>query len=228
MNNFREFQCVKCNELTKVYGTGTGKNAAVSSVNLELSSGKTYALIGRSGSGKSTLVKMLSGIIKPTSGGVYYDDLNINSLSEREKTLLHRYSTGIVYQDFRLLGELNAVENISLPAILGNDQVDSDWLNDILQFLEIESLKYRFPHEMSGGEQQRVAIARALINRPRFIFADEPTGNLDKSSSDSVVELFEKIKFSYNTMILLATHDMEIAEKMDYRLRIEDGKLVEY
>lgn len=218
---------IRCDQLSKTFGTGAGAVEAVRGVTASFCSGTFYSIIGKSGSGKSTLLNMLSGLLEPTSGKVYYDGVEISKLSRRETEKVRRTQVGFIFQDYQLLPELTVKENIILPQILNDSPVDEVWCNTILERLEITDIAHKYPQELSGGQQQRVAIGRAIIHRPPFIFADEPTGNLDRKTREAVLGLLLEIRSLYDPMILLVTHDLDIARSADTILYIEDGRFQE-
>lgn len=149
-------------------------------------------------------------LLRPDSGKVLYDDVLIHDLSAKEQERLRRQQIGFVFQDYQLLPELTVKENIILPQILDDREIDYDWCDQILETLEMTPHADKYPFELSGGQQQRTAIGRTIINRPRFLFTDEPTGNLDKQTSESVLNLFLKIHQMYDPMILVVTHVLEL------------------
>lgn len=216
---------IYCENLEKSFGNGPNKTDAVRGVSYTFRANTFYSIIGKSGSGKSTLLYLLSGLLRPDSGKVLYDDVLIHDLSAREQERLRRQQIGFVFQDYQLLPELTVKENIILPQILDDREIDYDWCDQILETLEMTPHADKYPFELSGGQQQRTAIGRAIINRPRFLFTDEPTGNLDKQTSESVLNLFLKIHQMYDPMILVVTHDLDIARSADIVLHMEDGKL---
>lgn len=217
---------IRCEKIVKSFGKGNGKTIAVQGISETFQTGVFYSVIGRSGSGKSTLLHLLSGITQPDSGSIYYDDVEINTLGKKEQNQIRRTRTGFVFQDYQLLPELTVFENMILPLVLNDSPIDEAWCNRILHQLEIEDISHRYPDEISGGQQQRTAIGRAIVHKPSFIFADEPTGNLDKKTSESVLKLLVDIRALYDPMILLVTHDLDIARSADKLLHIEDGRFV--
>ena len=217
---------LKTEHLTKTYGKGENLVRAVDDVNLEVSEGEFVAIIGASGSGKSTLLHMLGGVDRPTSGTITIDDEEITKLSSDKLAIFRRQKVGIVYQFYNLIPVLNVRENITLPAELDGVNVDEGRLKELLEVLGLEDRIEYLPNQLSGGQQQRVSIGRALYNRPKIILADEPTGNLDKKSSDEIVELFKLANQKYHQTIILVTHDMRIAEQASRLIEFEDGKII--
>ena len=219
-------------ELQGVYRSfkqGTQKLEVLRSVDLEIKKGEIVALVGPSGSGKSTLLQIAGLLEKPTKGEIYLDGLKCSKMGDGLRTAMRRDYLGFVYQYHNLLADFDATENVMLPQLIaGVSQKQArekgEWL---LKRLGLEKrLKHR-PAELSGGEQQRVAIARALANTPKLLLADEPTGNLDPKTSETVfAELLDIVKET-GLSALVATHNFELADAMDRRVRLEDGKLVE-
>ena len=184
---------IEAKELSKIYGEGESLVTALDRVSLQIMPGDFISITGPSGSGKSTLLHLLSGLDQPTSGRLTYDDKDIYSLSDRERSALRRRSIGFVFQQFHLLPVLTARENILMPLLLDKRQPDEAYLEQLSKLLGIGGRMTHLPHELSGGQQQRVAIARALITQPDVIFADEPTGNLDSKSGGEVMEILGKV-----------------------------------
>ena len=183
------------------------------------------AIIGPSGSGKSTLLYMLGGLEVPSRGNVMVQGQNMYKLSQKELTVFRRKRIGFVFQDFNLLPMLNVYENIVLPFGLDHREIDEKYVDKVMKILEIDQKKYEMPENLSGGQQQRVAIARALVMRPAIILADEPTGNLDSSTGDKVINLLRQANRDLNQTIVIITHNNEIAKSADRILQIVDGRL---
>ena len=175
------------------------------------------------GSGKSTLLRILGSLDKPDEGEVYIDDINIGELNDKQLSKLRREKIGFVYQNYSLIPEYTAYENIVLPVVLDNQDIDEDDVNDLLESLQIEHCRDKFPEQMSGGEQQRVAIARALIMHPAVVYADEPTGNLDAESAENVAAMLSLAAAKYKQTIVMVTHDKQMAEYADRIFNIVDG-----
>jgi putative ABC transport system ATP-binding protein len=206
-----------------------GKLEAVQNVSMTLAPGDFVAVMGRSGSGKSTLLNLLTGLESPTSGQILVEDGELTTLDEDELALWRRDHIGLVFQSFHLIPTLSAVENVAFP-LFPTKLSASERHQRAAARLEQVGLADRAGHrpgQMSGGEQQRVAIARALVNRPRLIFADEPTGNLDSQTSREVLQLLRRLNTDENLAILVITHDPEVAAAADRVLRMSDGHLEE-
>jgi putative ABC transport system ATP-binding protein len=212
--------------LTKIY-EGKVATVALSNVSFEIARGEFVAVMGRSGSGKSTLLHQLSLLDKPTSGSIQIDGIDVLRLSDSQKTVFRLSSLGYVFQEYALVAELTALENVYLPAFaLG--MKDGDYRARAGDLLETVGLGHRlkhYPHELSGGEQQRVAIARSLVNRPRVLFADEPTANLDSASSRVVLELFKRLNSELQQTIVMVTHEPDDRRYVDRVLWLRDGVL---
>jgi len=213
-------------DLTKSYGAGDAVVRALDGVNVEFERGRFTAVMGSSGSGKSSLVHCLAGLDVPTSGRTFVGDQEIGRLDDAELTELRRDRIGFVFQSFNLVPTLTAAENITLPADLAGVEVDQAWFDYLVQALGIADRLSHRPTEMSGGQQQRVACARALIRRPELIFADEPTGNLDSSSSAELLEFLRSSVTEHGQSIVMVTHDPRGAAYADRVVFLADGKVV--
>ena len=219
-------EILKVENLTKIYGKGTTKVVALDNVSLTVEKGEFVAIVGASGSGKSTLLHLIGGVDRPTSGKVYIDGKDIYSFDDDKLAIFRRRQVGLIYQFYNLIPILNVEENITLPLSLDNRKVDNDKLKNLLKELGLENRKNHLPNELSGGQQQRTSIGRALITSPTIILADEPTGNLDSTSSDEIMDLLKKANKEYKQTIIMITHNMEIAKCADRIIKIEDGKIV--
>lgn len=218
---------IEAKELSKIYGEGESLVTALDRASFQIMPGDFISITGPSGSGKSTLLHLLSGLDQPTSGHLTYDDKDIYSLSDRERSALRRRSIGFVFQQFHLLPVLTARENILMPLLLDKRQPDEAYLEQLTELLGIGSRLTHLPHELSGGQQQRVAIARALITQPDVIFADEPTGNLDSKSGGEVMEILEKVNEKMGKTLVIITHDSRVAEMANRQFSIVDGVLAQ-
>lgn len=196
-------------------------------ISLEIQNGEFISLVGRSGSGKSTLLYILSTLDKATSGSVNYDKQDLKDIPVSEIYKLRNKNIGFVFQFHYLLSELTALENVLLPARKAGQYKEREtFAMELLNEVGLKGFEARFPHQLSGGEQQRVAIARALIMRPQYIFADEPTGNLDSVSGNMVMDLLEKFNKDFGTTIIYVTHDREFANRAKRKIQIADGALL--
>ena len=214
--------------LKKYYGRDESLVKALDDVNVSVEDGQFAAIIGTSGSGKSTLLNLLGGLDTPTFGSVRVEGQNIETLNDEQLTIFRRQRIGFIFQNYNLIPYLTAYENIVLPVRLDGKTEDRPFLNEIVQFLELEQKLSNYPSHLSGGQQQRVAIARALVSKPAIILADEPTGNLDSRTSDKVIELLKLTSEKFRQTIVMITHNPEIAQKADVRIRIEDGKIAAF
>lgn len=218
-------EIVTANNLCKYYGKNENIVKAVDNVSFSIEESSFVAIIGPSGSGKSTLLYMLGGLEVPNRGNVMVQGQNMYKLSQKELTVFRRKRIGFVFQDFNLLSMLNVYENIVLPFGLDHREIDEKYVDKVMKILEIDQKKYEMPENLSGGQRQRVAIARALVMRPAIILADEPTGNLDSSTGDKVINLLRQANRDLNQTIVIITHNNEIAKSADRIIQIVDGKL---
>ena len=219
---------VRAREVRRDYGSGEGLVRAVDDVDLEVARGEALAVMGPSGCGKSTLLQLLGGLDRPTAGELWLNGRRIDRLSERALAQLRRHEIGFVFQAFHLVDELTAQENVELPALLA-DRTPRQARRRARQLLDQVGLADRadhLPSALSGGQRQRVAIARALANEPAVVFADEPTGNLDSAATLEVLQLFEALRASGLTIIVV-THDERIAATADRLVCMRDGALVD-
>ncbi|MFR8010987.1 MAG: ABC transporter ATP-binding protein [Clostridia bacterium] len=211
--------------LKKYYGKDESLVKALDDVSLSIEGGQFVAIIGTSGSGKSTLLNMLGGLDTPTAGSVQVEDQNLESMTDEQLTIFRRKRIGFIFQNYNLIPYLTAYENIVLPVRLDGKKEDEAFLREVSSFLGLDGKLANYPSHLSGGQQQRVAIARALVSKPAIILADEPTGNLDSHTSDKVIDLLKMTSEKFHQTIVMITHNPEIAEKADVRIRIEDGKI---
>ena len=199
---------------------------AVDGISFSVKKGEFTAIIGASGSGKSTLLHMLGGVDRPTSGKVFVEETDIYRLNETKLAIFRRRQVGLIYQFYNLLPILSVEENITLPLLLDGRKIDPQFLNELLETLNLAGRASHLPNELSGGEQQRVSIGRALINRPALVLADEPTGNLDSKNSQEIVELLKLSNRRYHQTLLLVTHSADIALQADRVITLADGRIV--
>ncbi|QLK60299.1 ABC transporter ATP-binding protein [Enterobacteriaceae bacterium Kacie_13] len=220
---------LEVHHLNKHVGQGEGQLTILSGVELVVKPAQTIALIGESGSGKSTLLGILAGLDDGTSGDVVLLGKSLRSLNEEGRAALRAKNVGFVFQSFMLVPTLNALENVQLPALLRGES-DSNSRQQAVQLLESLGLGGRLHHlpaQLSGGEQQRVALARAFIGKPKLLFADEPTGNLDRATGERIMDLLFSLNRDAATTLILVTHDEQLAARCQRRLRLRDGKLWE-
>lgn len=216
---------LEASQLKKYYGSGDTLVKALDGVDLSVESGEFVSIVGTSGSGKSTLLHMLGGLDRPTSGIVKVDGRDISRLKDEELTIFRRRKIGFVFQSYNLVPVLNVYENIVLPVELDGNEIDTDYVEDIIKVLGLEKKKYNLPSQLSGGQQQRVAIARAIASKPAILLADEPTGNLDSVTSQDVLSLLKVTSDRFGQTVVMITHNEEIAQLADRMIRIEDGRI---
>lgn len=216
---------IETRALTKKYTQGKSKVVAVDNVNLKVEEGEFLSIIGRSGSGKSTLLHLIGGIDTPDNGEILIRDTPITQMTDKTLTTFRSKNIGFIFQNYNLINELNALENIRLPLDLLNISYDKEYENELLDLLELKERTKFYPYQLSGGQQQRVAIARALITKPAIILADEPTGNLDRQSGEQFFNFIRETNRLYKQTYLMVTHNMELAQRTDRILTIDDGKL---
>jgi putative ABC transport system ATP-binding protein len=217
---------VSIENVSRRYGEGDTAVDALRGVTLEVERGKLTAVMGPSGSGKSTLMHILAGLDRPTDGTVVLDGVDITRMSDKKLTLFRRQKIGFVFQFFNLLPMLTAEENVSLPLDIAGEQVDREWLDELLVTVGIADRRKHRPSELSGGQQQRVAIARGLVSNPAVLFADEPTGNLDSSTSKDILRVLRNAVDDLGQTTVMVTHDAGAASMADRILFIADGRIV--
>jgi putative ABC transport system ATP-binding protein len=213
--------------LTKSYGKGDGVVRALDSLTVEFERSHFTAVMGPSGSGKSTLMHCMAGLDVPTSGRAFVGDEEIGLLDDADLTALRRDRVGFVFQSFNLVPTLSGAENITLPLDLAGDEVNQAWFDHVVEALGIADRLSHRPGEMSGGQQQRIACARALIRRPELIFADEPTGNLDSSSSAELLAFLRNAVTDHGQSIVMVTHDPLAAAYADRVVFLADGRVID-
>ncbi|CEP82421.1 ABC transporter ATP-binding protein [[Clostridium] sordellii] len=211
--------------LNKIYGKGENKVQALKDINLSIEKGKFTAIIGPSGSGKSTLLNCIAGLDNISSGKVLLEGKDVSTLSDNGLSKLRSEEFGFIFQSFNLIPVINVYENIILPISIDDKKVDKEHIDNIIDKLGLKDKINKFPNELSGGQQQRVAIARALANKPKIIFADEPTGNLDSKTTDEVMNLLNSCVEEFGQTLVMITHNNEIAKMADICIEIRDGKI---
>jgi putative ABC transport system ATP-binding protein len=217
---------VTATDLTRRYGEGEATVHALAGVTVAFPAGQFTAIMGPSGSGKSTLMHLLAGLDRPTSGSVVLDGTELSDLDDKRLTDVRRDKVGFIFQSFNLLPVLSAQENIELPLSIAGRKPDRAWMDSLIATVGLgDRLRHR-PAELSGGQQQRVAVARALASRPKVVFADEPTGNLDSRTSAEVLELLRRCVDEFGQTIVMVTHDARAAAYADRLLELEDGVVV--
>ncbi len=213
--------------LAKDYSSGTHTLTVLRDVSFHASAGSFVAIVGPSGSGKTTLLGLLAGLDTPTRGEVILDGQNLSNLDEDARARVRGEKVGFIFQSFQLIPTLTALENVQVPLELRGEPDAARRAHDLLARMGLEGRTGHLPTQLSGGEQQRVAIARAFANRPRILFADEPTGNLDGATGARIVELLESLNREEGTTVILVTHDTSLAARVGRVLRMRDGAIVE-
>lgn len=213
--------------LTKTYGSGDAMVRALDDVSLDLVEGEFTAIMGPSGSGKSTLMHCCAALDTATSGEVWIGDRELSGLKDKELTRLRRDEVGFVFQSFNLVPTLTAEENILLPQSIARRKPDREWYDSVIDTVGIRDRLGHRPNQLSGGQQQRVAVARALAGRPRIVFADEPTGNLDSQSGAEVLDLLRRSAADHGQTIVMVTHDPVAASYTDRVVFLADGRVVD-
>jgi lipoprotein-releasing system ATP-binding protein len=196
-------------------------------VDIEVRQGEVLAILGKSGVGKSTLLHLIGGLDRPTSGSVFFEDRNIHAYNDRQLDRFRNLEIGFIFQFHHLLPEFTALENIAIGGLIAKKNVSETYgsAGEILDYVDLADRSNHYPSELSGGERQRIAIGRALINQPKVILADEPTGNLDRKTSDDILDLLWDLNGRLNRTLILVTHDHGLAQRADRMVHIVDGKI---
>ena len=220
---------VECRSLGFNYGKGNSKTSVLKNLNFQIKSNEKIAIIGQSGCGKSTLLNLLAGLDTPSEGEVLVDNTNISTLPEHKRTELRARNLGFVYQFHHLLKDFSSIYNTALPLLISGVDTNQAMAKaqEILKKVGLENRTNHKPSELSGGEKQRVAIARAMITEPACLMADEPTGNLDATNAREVLDLIIELNKNRDTALLIVTHDLSIANKMERKFDLTNGILVE-
>jgi len=218
---------LELDKVTKSFLSGERSLEVLKEASFSAELGESIAIVGPSGSGKTTLLGLCAGLDAPTSGEIRISGEALGSMSEDERADVRNRLVGFVFQNFQLLPTLTALENVQVPLELRGESNGHEEAVRLLDKVGLSERKEHYPIQLSGGEQQRVAIARAFINRPKILFADEPTGNLDADTSDSIVDLLFELNRDAGTTLVLVTHDLDLARKTDRILRIDQGKVTE-
>lgn len=221
---------IRLDNLSKTYQIESQKVEALRDISLTIPRGSTIAVTGRSGSGKSTMLHIVGTLDRPSTGEIYLMGSNINKLNDAKVSQFRNQTIGFVFQMNNLLPEFSALENVMMPGLIARANRDKvmERASDLLRSVGLEQRMAHRPGELSGGEQQRVAIARALLMEPPILLADEPTGNLDKKSSQAVQELLLQLCDQRGITMLLITHDMELAKRLPQQIILEDGKILDF
>jgi lipoprotein-releasing system ATP-binding protein len=220
-------ELLKCTNLSKEYNDGENSVKVLKNINFSINKAEQVAIVGSSGSGKSTLLHLLGALDKPTSGQVRFEQQDIFTFSSNQQAQFRNQSLGFVYQFHHLLPEFSALENVAMPLLIAKKAIKQ--ANELaMAMLDKVGLSHRYKHkpsELSGGERQRVAIARALVTQPKLILADEPTGNLDQKTGESIYQLLSDLREQMHTSFVVVTHDTQLAKRLDRSLNLIDGRL---
>jgi putative ABC transport system ATP-binding protein len=217
---------VAAQDITRIYGEGDTVVHALSGVSVQIPRGQFTAVMGPSGSGKSTLMHILAGLDRPTSGSVSIEGEEITTMGDQQLTLLRRRHIGFIFQFFNLLPMLTAEENIVLPLRIAGSDLSKEWVDEVISKVGLADRRTHRPAQLSGGQQQRVAIARGLVSRPTVMFADEPTGNLDSTTGEEILNLLREAVESYGQTTVMVTHDARASAMADRILFLADGLIV--
>ena len=219
-------EILKCEEVRKVYSTGSSQVIALDRINLSVEKGEFTAIIGASGSGKSTLLHILGSVDQPSEGRVIIEGTDISTLNRTRAAVFRRRKVGLVYQFYNLIPTLTVRKNILMPLALDKKKPNEAYFEEVVKTLGLSERLEALPNQLSGGQQQRVAIARSLIYRPALLLADEPTGNLDQKNSGEIMDMLKLSNRNMKQTIVLITHDEKIALEADRIITIEDGRIV--
>lgn len=212
--------------LTKTYNSGSQALTVLDNVSFSIQPGETFSIVGASGSGKTTLLGLCAGLDRASSGSVILNGISLDQLSEDERAAVRNQYVGFIFQNFQLLPTLTALENVMIPLELRGEQKVAQQAKELLDRVGLADRQGHYPSQLSGGEQQRVSLARAFSNRPRILFADEPTGNLDEETSQKVESLIFDLNKEAGTTLVLVTHDLELAKRTEHIIRLKGGALV--
>lgn len=213
---------IQVKDIIKFYGSGESRFQVLQGISLEIKDGDFVVILGASGSGKSTFLNVLSGLERPDSGTVFYDETDITALSDSELTAFRRETVGFIFQQYYLLPNMNVDKNVKMGADLANNK---DY-RKIIKAVGLGEKLHKYPSELSGGEQQRVSVARALAKKPRVLFLDEPTGALDERTGREVLDYICKLKNEYSFTIVMVTHNLNIAEMAKTVIKMNSGKIL--
>ncbi|KXG85454.1 ABC transporter ATP-binding protein [Agrobacterium bohemicum] len=216
---------ISLSNIAKSYTTPEGQVEVLKDIDLSVTSGQSVALTGESGSGKSTLLHLAGGLDRPDRGRILMNDRDITALDELGRAEYRRTEVGLIFQQFNLIPSLDVAANVAFHAKLAG-RFDAAWQRELIGQLGLDALTHRYPEQLSGGQQQRVAIARTLAATPPLVLADEPTGNLDESTGDAVLDLMLSLSRTAGCALLLVTHSMRLADKLDRKVLLRNGKIV--
>ncbi len=214
-------------ELSKTYTSGDKRLDVLQNISFRLEEGETFSIVGSSGSGKTTLLGLCAGLDRASAGSVILNGVTLDTLTEDQRAAVRSQYVGFIFQNFQLLPTLTALENVMVPLELKGEKNAQKTAAELLERVGLQARLGHYPTQLSGGEQQRVSLARAFANRPRILFADEPTGNLDEETSDKVENLLFTLNREMGTTLVLVTHDLELAQKTHRLMRLKGGIVVE-
>jgi len=217
---------LRVENLTKTYQSGGRTLTVLDTVNFSIQAGDTFSIVGPSGSGKTTLLGLCAGLDRASSGSVYLNGIRLDDLSEDQRAAVRNEHVGFIFQNFQLLPTLTALENVMVPLELRGERGAGKTAKELLERVGLGQRGHHYPTQLSGGEQQRVSLARAFANRPKILFADEPTGNLDTDTSAAVIDLIFNLNREAGTTLVLVTHDLELAARTQRIIRIRGGAVV--
>ena len=219
---------LKAHNLTKTYRAGTREVEVLKDIDLEIQKGEFLAITGKSGSGKSTLMNILGCLDIATSGTYTIEGINVSHMTVDELATIRNRKIGFIFQQFHLLPDMTALENVMLPQLYANksEEQAKERAQKLLDLVDLGDRGHHYPSELSGGEQQRVAVARAMVNEPSIILADEPTGNLDSATEERIIKLLQELHKEKHVTLVVITHDEHIADEANRIIRLHDGKVV--
>ena len=217
---------LRCESLSRTYRSGGRNLTVLKDITFSLQQGEFLAILGPSGSGKTTLLGLLAGLDRPTAGSVHLDGETLGVMSEDERARLRVEKIGFVFQSFQLIPTLTAQENVQVPLELRGEADAAPRARELLARVGLRGREHHYPAQLSGGEQQRVALARGFSSRPKLLFADEPTGNLDANTGATIIELMVNLNNELGTTLVLVTHDLDLAARAHRTIRLADGRIV--
>ncbi|SET48044.1 putative ABC transport system ATP-binding protein [[Clostridium] polysaccharolyticum] len=217
---------LSCEQVSKSYESHLMRKRVLNRISLNFSEGSINLIYGKSGSGKTTLLNLLAGLDKPTQGSIIFQGRKYESMKEKELAKLRGINYGFVFQAYHLIPRISVEENILCPSYVNGKQIDMTYFQFLIEELGIKPFVKKLPCKLSGGEQQRVAIARAMLLKPKIIFADEPTGNLDSENTKVITSLFQKLNEKYRTTFIIVTHEENLIEQCEQVIQLKDGEIV--
>ncbi|MCO6359618.1 ABC transporter ATP-binding protein [Roseivirga pacifica] len=218
---------LEVSQLTKTYNSGARALTVLSDINFSIKAGDKFSIVGSSGSGKTTLLGLCAGLDRASSGDVLLNGVSLSKLNEDERAAVRNQHVGFVFQNFQLLPTLTALENVMVPMELRGEKGIQKYAMELLDRVGLAKRHDHYPTQLSGGEQQRISIARAFSNRPKILFADEPTGNLDEETSQKIEDLIFQLNKEEGTTLVMVTHDMDLAAKTDRVVRLKGGVILD-